>query len=376
MGGILACHEAVFPQATVGYVLPLDYADARWQSDDWRAALKTDSAPLFPGESLLGLRRPLGDLGEANLRRALTVEIRDGAVTLFIPPLSLEGYLKLIPLIETCLGELALRDAVLGGYAPPVDPQLPTVGLVSDPGVIEVNLAICATWAEYELQLKCLYAAASKVGLGARKLHFNGSQTGTGGGAHLVFGGPLGTVFPFFVQPTLLPSNIRYWQQHPALSYAFSGQYMRPSSQAPRIDETTFSNLYEAEIACEGAEHLPAPADPVTIDLLFRDLLMDRTGNTHRAEISIDKLWNAFAGSGQLGLVEFRAFETHPSCAAQAVTALFSRAILARLAADPFSGRLLRWGAELHDRFFLRPLCGGISPRSAILPPSKPAFCS
>jgi uncharacterized protein (DUF2126 family) len=351
--GILPCHEPAAPDATVGFVLPLDHNGETWVSDDWQASLKTGAAKLFPGDSLLGLRLPLGELGEDRLRRALTVEVREGAVTIFIPPLALGAYLALLPLIEDGLAELKLKDVVLAGYAPPVDPGLPTVGLASDPGVIEVNLAACATWADYDRELALLYAAAEKTGLTARKLQLNGRETGTGGGAHLVFGGPVGLTAPFFVAPALLPSMIRYWQHHPALSYAFSGQYMGPSSQAPRIDESTFEALYELEIACEGAERLGSPWNLPLFDLMFRDLLMDRTGNTHRAEISVDKLWNPFAGNGRLGLVELRAFETHPDPAALSVTALFIRAILARLAADPFKAPFVRWGGELHDRFFL-----------------------
>jgi uncharacterized protein (DUF2126 family) len=352
-GGVLPAHEAAAPGTIAGQVLPLDHDGRKWISDDWRAALKADSAKLFPGDSLIGLRLPLGELGEKNLRRALTIEIRTGTLTVFIPPLALTAYLALLPLIEDCLAELGLHDAVLAGYAPPLDARLPTIGLASDPGVIEINLAVCATWTDYDRHLAQIYAAAKKTGLSARKLQFNGRETGTGGGAHLVFGGPVGLLSPFFVFPALLPSMIRYWQHHPALSYAFTGQYLGPSSQAPRIDESTFEALYELEIACEGAARLGSAGNLPFFDLLFRDLLMDRSGNTHRAEISVDKLWNPFAGNGRLGLVELRAFETHPAGEALSVTALFVRAILARLAADPCRAPFVRWAGELHDRFFL-----------------------
>ena len=168
-----------------------------------------------------------------------------------------------------------------------------------------------------------------------------------------MFGGPVGLTSPFFAFPALLPSVIRYFQHHPGLSYAFTGAYLGPSSQAPRIDESTFEALYELEIACAGAEQIGTPQNLPLFDLLFRDLLMDRSGNTHRAEISVDKLWNPFAGNGRLGLVEFRAFETHPAPTTMSATALFVRAILARLAADPFKEPFVRWAGELHDRFFL-----------------------
>ncbi|MDP3071929.1 MAG: transglutaminase family protein [Opitutaceae bacterium] len=345
--------EATAPAAVTGYVLPLDHSDAKWITDDWTPAFGTDPLPLFPGESPAGLRLPLAKLGEKNLRRALTAEVRAGTLTIFIPPLLLPAYCELLPKIEATLVTLKLRDVVLAGYAPPADPALPTVGLASDPGVLEINVAPCATWAGYDTQLRQLYAAAEAVGLCARKLQFNGREVGTGGGAHLVFGGPADLLSPFFAFPALLPSVIRTWQRHPALSYAFTGAYMGPSSQAPRIDESTYEALYELEIACAGAENLGSPQNLALFDLLFRDLLMDRSGNTHRAEISVDKLWNPYAPNGRLGLVEFRAFETHPVAAVQSVTALFVRAILARLCAAPCQEPFIRWAGELHDRFFL-----------------------
>lgn len=345
--------EPTAPADVTGSVLPLDHDGAQWITDDWAPALGAGPLPLLPGESPAGLRLPLGKLGEKNLRRALTTEIRTGTLTIFLPPLLLAPYCALLPKIEETLARLKLADVVLAGYAPPADAALPTVGLASDPGVLEINVSPCATWADYDRQLGQLFAAAAACGLCARKLQFNGRETGTGGGAHLVFGGPAGLLSPFFAFPSLLPSVVRYWQHHPALSYAFTGAYMGPSSQAPRIDESTFEALYELEIACAGAESLGSPRNLALFDLLFRDLLMDRSGNTHRAEISVDKLWNPWTPNGRLGLVEFRAFETHPAPAVQSVTALLARAILARLAAAPFREPFVRWAGELHDRFFL-----------------------
>jgi uncharacterized protein (DUF2126 family) len=188
---------------------------------------------LFAGESPAGLRLPLGELKEKNLRRALTAEIRDGTLTVFIPPLLLSSYLALLVAIEGVLASQKIRDVVLAGYAPPADPKLPTVGLASDPGVLEINVSPCDTWADYDKQLVQLYEAAEACGLCARKLQFNGREVGTGGGAHLVFGGPVGLLSPFFAFPALLPSTIRYFQHHPSLSFAFTGAYMGPSSQAP-----------------------------------------------------------------------------------------------------------------------------------------------
>jgi uncharacterized protein (DUF2126 family) len=352
--------EPAAPADPTGLVLPIDHNGSAWLTDDWSASLPSPNShpstpilPLFAGKSPAGLRLPLARLSEKNLRRALTAEIRPGSLTIFIPPLLLTPYCELVGRIESALAAHDLRDAILTGYPPPPDPSLPTIGLASDPGVLEINVSPCDTWADYDHQLAQLFAAARACGLVARKLQFNGREVGTGGGAHLVFGGPSGFLSPFFAFPALLPSIIRYWQHHPALSYAFTGAYMGPSSQAPRIDESTFEALYELEIACAGAETVGSPQNLALFDLLFRDLLMDRSGNTHRAEISVDKLWNPWAPNGRLGLVEFRAFETHPACAVQSVTALFVRAILAHLAAAPFKAPFVRWAGELHDRFVL-----------------------
>lgn len=350
---VLSLAETDAPATGVGYVLPLDHDGDGWITDDWTPEAGGQSLLLLAGESLVGLRLPLGDLAEENLHRALTAEVRDGVLTIFVPPLLAADYVALLAAIEGTLERLDLRDVVLAGYAPPPDPELPTVGLASDPGVLEINVSPCATWAQYDAQLEQLYSAAHTVGMCARKLQFNGREVGTGGGAHLVFGGTSDVLSPFFAFPALLPSIVRYWQRHPALSYAFSGSFLGPSSQAPRIDESTFEALYELEIACVGAETMGTPQNLPLFDMLFRDLLMDRSGNTHRAEISVDKLWNPFAPNGRLGLVELRAFETHPSRAVQSVTALFVRAILARLAADPYREPFVRWAGELHDRFFL-----------------------
>lgn len=337
---------------SAGYVLPLDKPEDTWITDDWRADFD-GAVDLFPGDGFAGLRLPLGRLADTRLRRALTVEVRDGAVSVFIPPLLTDAYLELLGHIEGAFAATKLTGCTLAGYAPPSDPTLPTMGLASDPGVLEINLAPCADWVAYDQQLAELYTAATKVGLCARKFQFNGRETGTGGGAHVVFGGPDGLYSPFFAFPHFLPSVIRYFQHHPALSFAFTGLYMGPSSQAPRIDESTYEALYELEIACAGAESMGHPPNLPQFDLLFRDLLMDRSGNTHRAEISVDKLYNPFAPNGRLGLVELRAFESHPDAATLSLIGLFLRAIFARLVADPFKSPFVRWAGELHDRFLL-----------------------
>lgn len=350
---VLILRETEQTDGAVGGVLPLDRAGDAWITAPWQGAVERGGVTLLPGESVAGLRLPLSRLGATDLKRAMTVEARHGAITVFLPPLLLPDYAALLAVIEGAVARTRLGPVTLAGYAPPADSAVFTIGIASDPGVLELNLAPCDTWEDFDAQLAQVYGAATATGLCARKLQFNGRQVGTGGGAHLVFGGPAGLLSPFFAFPALLPSVIRYWQHHPALSYAFTGTYLGPSSQAPRIDESTFEALYELEIACAGAETLGSPRNLPLFDLLFRDLLMDRSGNTHRAEISVDKLWNPYAPNGRLGLVEFRAFETHPDRAVQSVVGLFVRAILARLCREPFRGSFIRWGGQLHDRFFL-----------------------
>ncbi|MFH1497925.1 MAG: transglutaminase family protein [Verrucomicrobiota bacterium] len=341
------------PPAPAGHVLPLDHEEGKWLTDDWAADFPEGHVPLFQGDGLAGLRMPLNKLAEGRRKRALTVELSRGTLAVFVPPLLTDAYCELLGHIEAALADCKLFAVRLSGYAPPADPALPTIGFASDPGVLEINLTPEPDWTGFDRQLHTLYAAAGDAGLCARKFQLNGRHVGTGGGCHMVFGGPTPETSPFFTTPHLLPSVIRYFQHHPGLSYAFSGQYLGPSSQAPRIDESTFEAPYELELACRGAVRLGSPANLPLFDLLFRDLLMDRSGNTHRAEISVDKLWNPFAGNGRLGLVEFRAFETHPDPRLQGIPALLLRAILARLAAEPFEKPFRRWGHALHDKYFL-----------------------
>lgn len=356
----LAFCEVDKVEKSTGYVLPLDYVGGVWVSDSWINALDEASVfnkakksfALLVGDGPAGLRLPLYALKPTNLRRALTIEVKEGVLNVGIPPLIFESYCELISKIEHCIQTHELGPIVLAGYPPPADTRLITLGLASDPGVLEINLYPCKTWSQYDIQLKQLYAAVETIGLSGRKLQFNGRVVGSGGGAHIVFGGPEGLLSPFFAFRSFLPSVIRYWQHHPALSYAFTGAYMGPSSQAPRIDESTYEALYELEIACNGCDHVVSAQNLGLYDLLFRDLLMDRSGNTHRAEISVDKLWNPWSPNGQLGLVEFRAFEMHPDYFVQSVTGLFVRTILARLVTYPFREPFIRFLGELHDRCF------------------------
>lgn len=335
-----------------GWVLPLDRVRDDWVSDAWPY---THEQPvvLVPGQSPLGLRLPLGELDDRNLRRALTVEATDGALHVFVPPLELDAFCALVRVIERAARSRGVSGLVLGGYRPIADPSVTAIGLAADPGVLEVNLPPTDSWEGYDRVLSEVTRAAAAEGLVTTRLHLNGQVQGTGGGAHVLFGGPTVDDNPFFERPALLSSVIRYWQRHPALSYFFSGQYVGPGSQAPRADETLTSKLYELEMACLGADVVDGDADRGFLDRLFRNLLTDSAGNTHLAEISIDKLWNYDSPTGLQGLIELRAFETMPRVDDQSVCALFVRAIVAMLAASPCTGSFVRHGPRLHDRYML-----------------------
>ncbi|GHC13687.1 transglutaminase family protein [Cerasicoccus arenae] len=338
---------------TIGYVLPLNYENDAWQTGKWPYD-RAHPIPLISGDSPIGLRLPLSALPEDALKRALTVEVRHGALEVFLPPLEWAGFQKMASILEALSIKLDLRDLVICGYAPYETKEETTgLGLAADPGVLEVNLPPCETWREYDTTFRAISEAAYDVGLRLTKRSLNGVIRGTGGGSHLAFGGPSVDQNVFFDQPTLLTSVLRYWQHHPALSYIFTGQYVGAGCQAPRVDEGADHLLYELESACDGLDRLPYPPTREMLDQFFRNLLTDASGNTHRAEICLDKFWNFASPSGKIGIVELRAFETLPTPEMMSTVALFIRAIITMLERTPFRKKLKRWGASLHDQYFL-----------------------
>jgi uncharacterized protein (DUF2126 family) len=337
-------------------VLPLKAVDnvgSSWQSSRW--PLRHERLYLVPGDSPLGLRLPLNSLpwiapadqetivpvdpfaergqlsdylpgqtapmpspaldfpaAEQVIHTALALEVRDGILHVFMPPLqSLESWLALISAIEDSAQNhnVPIR---LEGYAPPRDPRLLSLSVTPDPGVIEVNIHPAANWEALEHNTHALYEEARLSKLATEKFMIDGRHTGTGGGNHITLGGANAADSPFLRRPDLLKSLITYWQQHPALSYLFSGQFIGPTSQAPRVDEARDDNLYELEIAFQQMEYRVGVgqecAQPWVVDRLLRNILVDLTGNTHRAEFCIDKLYSPESASGRLGLVELRAF--------------------------------------------------------------------
>jgi uncharacterized protein (DUF2126 family)/transglutaminase-like putative cysteine protease len=393
----------------VGYVLPVkrqpDTKEAGWVSGPW--FLRSDHLYLIPGDSPIGYRLPLDSLPwsapqdveemyevdpfapvqpliqrqlavrvddrEARtpdagvsaqrprrgksaagvIHTALCVEARQGRVHVFMPPVrATQDYLDLIATIERTASSLAL-PVIIEGTPPEPDPRLNYLRVTPDPGVIEVNLHPAHTWAELVEQTSTLYEEAHHTRLGTEKFLLDGRHTGTGGGNHMVLGGSTPADSPILRRPDLLRSLLGYWHNHPSLSFLFSGLFFGPTSQHPRVDEGRNDSLHELEIAFAQIPGQGESASPWLVDRVFRHLLVDLTGNTHRTEFCIDKLYAPDTSGGRQGLVELRSFEMPPHAQMSLAQQLLLRALVARFWKTPYNQTLVRWGTELHDRFML-----------------------
>jgi uncharacterized protein (DUF2126 family)/transglutaminase-like putative cysteine protease len=395
---------------TIGFVLPLRRVPTksgtlRWTSQPWFTAAQR--LFLVPGDSPMGLRLPLESLPwtkpedveyafepdpfkdreelphwperkshlfeEASLnpepgekrkapekgesadwvsRPAICTQVREGILYVFLPPVQfLRDYLDLLAAIEDTSAHLRIPVAI-EGYSPPFDPRILVMKVTPDPGVIEVNIQPAESWLEQVENTTELYRLARETRLGTEKFMLDGRHTGTGGGNHIVIGGKTPEDSAFLRRPDLLRSLIGFWQNHPSLSYLFSGMFIGPTSQHPRVDEARTDSLYELDIAFDQVPD-KGPVAPWLVDRIFRNLLIDLTGNTHRAEICIDKLYPADTASSRLGLVELRAFEMPPHARMSLVQQLLVRALIARFWKQPYRHKLIPWGNALHDRFML-----------------------
>jgi uncharacterized protein (DUF2126 family)/transglutaminase-like putative cysteine protease len=389
---------------TTGFVLPLEFDghNNRWKSSLW--PMRSDVITLIPGDSPMGYRLPLNSLPAqaeedriperdpfdprqplANkkdnavldsvakqhfakkpepttlapekvlkdvIRTTLCIEPRDGRLHVFMPPMThLEHFVGVLEHLEAVAKTLDL-PIVIEGYEPPKDPRLQKFLITPDPGVIEVNIHPAASWEELVHNTETLYHQAYLSRLGAEKFMLDGRHTGTGGGNHVTLGGRTPADSPLLRRPELLQSLVTFWQHHPGLSYLFSGMFIGPTSQAPRPDEGRDEALYEMEIAFQNMPE-GLVEEPWLADRLMRNLLVDITGNTHRSEFCIDKLYAAGSASGRQGLLEFRGFEMPPHPHMSLVQMLLLRCLVARFWKEPYKKPLVRWGTSLHDKFMM-----------------------
>ena len=291
--------------------------------------------------------------GESDLvRTALTVEARDGIIHVFFPPLyAAEDWLALIAAVEQTAAETG-QKIVLEGYLPPSDHRLQHFSVTPDPGVIEVNIHPTTTWPEHVERTTQLYEEARHVGLASEKFLIDGRHVGTGGGNHVVMGAAEATDSPFLRRPDLLKSLLGFWHNHPSLSYLFSGLFIGPTSQHPRIDEARQDSINELEIAFSQIQP-KQQTPPWMVDRMLRNILVDMTGNAHRTEFCIDKMYSPDSSGGRRGLVEFRAFEMPPHAEMSLAQMLLVRSAVAAFWQTPYERRLVRWGTRLHDQFML-----------------------
>ena len=335
--------------ASQAWALLLDERDGEWKVNPWpRGKLE-----LTEAQGPAGLRLPLHVLAPEIPKRALTLEWKANRLSIFMPPVFQTPFVALLAVIEDALRTSRIGRVEMQGYTPADESLLwIQVGLTADPGVLEVNLPACDGWEDYDYWIRAVTRVAGECGLRSWKKRSDSLPEGTGGGNHLLWGGPTLDRNPFFSRPGWLTSILRYWHHHPSLAYLFTGCYVGASSQAPRADESA-RDRYDLEMALSFLESLPEGDHRILISETLRHLQTDVTGNSHRSEISLDKFWNVGWPAGTLGLIEFRAIESLPKAEWMSAVALLWSALAAWLLENPQRGKLRDFSKDLHDRFFL-----------------------
>lgn len=336
-------------------VLPLDHDGKKWRGGSWKRVFG-GSLTLLSAEGPAGLRLPLGDLPPRAGKRALVLEQKPDGLRIFLPPLLQKPFRELLGHLTKNLRDAGIGKFFLEGYIPFDDAGIwSKVSLAADPGVLEINLPPCREWREYDWWMTVLEKAANAAAMRSFKQISPEETLGTGGGNHILFGGPSLDENPLFKHPRWITSILRYWQHHPSLAYLFTGNYVGPSSQAPRPDESA-RELYDLEMACQFLEKLGPGDHRHLISETLRHLHTDGGGNTHRSEISFDKFWNTSWEGGCRGLIEFRAVESLPRADWMSAVALLWQTLAALLFESHFARPLVEHGSRLHDRYFLPTL--------------------
>ncbi len=373
------------PQQYSGRPEPISFDRSRGYGPGQGDGAKPE--PPKPALDAHGVRRAAPTAFESAygiVRTALVAEPREGALRIFMPPIpTLEGYLELVAAVEAVAKEQGV-PVQLEGYPPPDDPRLGNFKVTPDPGVIEVNVPFVRSFPELIAQTELLYEEARAEHLVAEKFELDGAHIGSGGGNHFVMGAATAADSPFLRRPDLLASLVSFWHNHPSLSYLFSGRFIGPTSQAPRTDEGRDDSVHELALAISRLPPRGVSCPPWLVDRIFRNLLVDVTGNTHRTEICIDKLYSPDGPTGRLGLVELRSFEMPPHARMSSATQLLIRGLLASFWEEPYQQPLVHWGTQVHDRFLLpyfvdldfQDVLGELARRGVSLDPAwfKPHF--
>jgi uncharacterized protein (DUF2126 family) len=339
---------------------------------DWRLVLARDPGVALPkpDDSRLfrpsvhgapiptaGLQDPMGADGLLLLIVSQLRDLEEEVACVDLPAIAeVALFLRVLTAIAEAADVSGLPSLVLRGFPPPVDASVSFATVTPDPAVVEVNMAPHPNVAEFLRDNRRVFAAAGQAGLAPYRLHYTGVVADSGGGGQITFGGPSPERSPFFVQPRLLPRLVRYALRHPSLSYLFAHDFIGASGQSVRPDEHGLDALAELKLALALLDR-EASISPSLLWLALAPSLTDSVGNSHRAELNVEKLWNLHQpGRGQLGLVEFRAFRMQHTPERAAALASLIRAILAMLIARGGADRSdddADWGARLHERFAL-----------------------